>query len=173
MCWCVVSSSRYDGQSSGAIEVISPASSPAQREEKNDRSFSSEKSSQPAPGENIIIVDLDCVHYRMMPDGFLDIPMLKFFLGDFVDIQAKKKLFVCIYLLLLGKYFQEATMHDWFHKQDNVLQAPYRLNGLNRKLMSLSLCPSQAPLEDSISLATGSKWNRALQQLHLHRPTGS
>lgn len=51
VCVCVVSSSRYDGQSSGAIEVISPASSPAQREEKNERSFSSEKNTQPATGE--------------------------------------------------------------------------------------------------------------------------
>lgn len=56
---CAVTSSRYDGQSSGAIEVISPASSPAQREEKNERSFSSEKSTQPATGENVFIVDLD------------------------------------------------------------------------------------------------------------------
>lgn len=47
----VVSSSRYDGQSSGAIEVISPASSPAQREEKNERSFTSEKNTQPSTGE--------------------------------------------------------------------------------------------------------------------------
>ncbi|KAI5615606.1 nuclear receptor corepressor 1 isoform X2 [Silurus asotus] len=45
-----MSSSRYEGQSSGAIEVISPASSPAQREEKNDRSFSSEKSTHSATG---------------------------------------------------------------------------------------------------------------------------
>ncbi|KAK2816277.1 hypothetical protein Q7C36_022548 [Tachysurus vachellii] len=43
-----LSSSRYDGQTTGAIEVISPASSPAQREEKNERSFSSEKNTQPA-----------------------------------------------------------------------------------------------------------------------------
>uniref|UniRef100_A0A8C1QG01 Nuclear receptor corepressor 1 n=1 Tax=Cyprinus carpio TaxID=7962 RepID=A0A8C1QG01_CYPCA len=44
-----VSSSRYDAQ--GGIEVISPANSPALREEKNEGPFPSEKSSQPHPGE--------------------------------------------------------------------------------------------------------------------------
>ncbi len=38
-----VSSSRYDAQ--GGIEVISPANSPARREEKNEGPFQSEKSS--------------------------------------------------------------------------------------------------------------------------------
>lgn len=38
-----VSSSRYDAQ--GGIEVISPANSPALREEKNEGPFPSEKSS--------------------------------------------------------------------------------------------------------------------------------
>ncbi len=38
-----VSSSRYDAQ--GGIEVISPANSPALREEKNEGPFQSEKSS--------------------------------------------------------------------------------------------------------------------------------
>uniref|UniRef100_A0A8C1H407 Nuclear receptor corepressor 1 n=1 Tax=Cyprinus carpio carpio TaxID=630221 RepID=A0A8C1H407_CYPCA len=44
-----MSSSRYDAQ--GGIEVISPANSPALREEKNEGPFPSEKSSQPHPGE--------------------------------------------------------------------------------------------------------------------------
>jgi len=44
-----VSSSRYEAQ--GAIEVISPANSPALREEKNEGPFPSEKSSQPTTGE--------------------------------------------------------------------------------------------------------------------------
>ncbi|XP_051530915.1 nuclear receptor corepressor 1-like isoform X5 [Myxocyprinus asiaticus] len=43
-----MSSSRYEPQ--GGIEVISPANSPAQREEKNEGPFPSEKSSQPASG---------------------------------------------------------------------------------------------------------------------------
>uniref|UniRef100_A0A8C1AZB8 Nuclear receptor corepressor 1 n=1 Tax=Cyprinus carpio carpio TaxID=630221 RepID=A0A8C1AZB8_CYPCA len=43
-----MSSSRYDAQ--GGIEVISPANSPALREEKNEGPFPSEKSSQPHPG---------------------------------------------------------------------------------------------------------------------------
>uniref|UniRef100_A0A8C1JV00 Nuclear receptor corepressor 1 n=1 Tax=Cyprinus carpio TaxID=7962 RepID=A0A8C1JV00_CYPCA len=43
------SSDRYDAQ--GGIEVISPANSPALREEKNEGPFPSEKSSQPHPGE--------------------------------------------------------------------------------------------------------------------------
>ncbi len=38
-----VSSGRYDAQ--GGIEVISPANSPARREEKNEGPFQSEKSS--------------------------------------------------------------------------------------------------------------------------------
>lgn len=44
-----VSSSRYEAQ--GGIEVISPANSPALREEKNEGPFPSEKSSQPPTGE--------------------------------------------------------------------------------------------------------------------------
>lgn len=44
-----VSSSRYDAP--GGIEVISPANSPALREEKNEGPFPSEKSSQPPTGE--------------------------------------------------------------------------------------------------------------------------
>uniref|UniRef100_A0A673LPP8 Nuclear receptor corepressor 1-like n=1 Tax=Sinocyclocheilus rhinocerous TaxID=307959 RepID=A0A673LPP8_9TELE len=44
-----MSSSRYDAQ--GGIEVISPANSPALREEKNEGSFPPERSSQPHPGE--------------------------------------------------------------------------------------------------------------------------
>uniref|UniRef100_A0A673LQL5 Nuclear receptor corepressor 1-like n=1 Tax=Sinocyclocheilus rhinocerous TaxID=307959 RepID=A0A673LQL5_9TELE len=43
-----MSSSRYDAQ--GGIEVISPANSPALREEKNEGSFPPERSSQPHPG---------------------------------------------------------------------------------------------------------------------------
>uniref|UniRef100_A0A673LQP2 Nuclear receptor corepressor 1-like n=1 Tax=Sinocyclocheilus rhinocerous TaxID=307959 RepID=A0A673LQP2_9TELE len=43
------SSDRYDAQ--GGIEVISPANSPALREEKNEGSFPPERSSQPHPGE--------------------------------------------------------------------------------------------------------------------------
>ncbi|XP_056602193.1 nuclear receptor corepressor 1 isoform X3 [Triplophysa dalaica] len=43
-----LSSNRYEPQ--GGIEAISPASSPAQRDEKNEGAFPSEKSSQPASG---------------------------------------------------------------------------------------------------------------------------
>lgn len=45
---CPVSSNRYEPQ--GGIEAISPASSPAQREEKNEGAFPSEKNSQAASG---------------------------------------------------------------------------------------------------------------------------
>lgn len=51
-----VSSSRYEPQ--GGIEAISPANSPAQREEKNEGPFPSEKSSQPPSGE-----PLTCTHF--------------------------------------------------------------------------------------------------------------
>uniref|UniRef100_A0A8C2G2H9 Nuclear receptor corepressor 1 n=1 Tax=Cyprinus carpio TaxID=7962 RepID=A0A8C2G2H9_CYPCA len=59
-----MSSSRYDAQ--GGIEVISPANSPALREEKTEGPFPSEKSSQPHPGETSNpwrhSQDLGCLH---------------------------------------------------------------------------------------------------------------
>lgn len=61
-----VSSNRYEPQ--GGIEAISPASSPAQREEKNEGAFPSEKSSQPASGETITInikCRLYCIHPKI------------------------------------------------------------------------------------------------------------
>ncbi|XP_051970895.1 nuclear receptor corepressor 1-like isoform X1 [Xyrauchen texanus] len=60
-----MSSSRYEPQ--GGIEVISPANSPAQREEKNEGHFPSEKSSQPASGE----MRFDISRYRQSVDSGL------------------------------------------------------------------------------------------------------
>ncbi|XP_039506110.1 nuclear receptor corepressor 1 isoform X5 [Pimephales promelas] len=57
-----MSSSRYEAQ--GAIEVISPANSPALREEKNEGPFPSEKSSQPTTG-----LRFDISRYRQSEDS--------------------------------------------------------------------------------------------------------
>ncbi|KAK1787858.1 hypothetical protein P4O66_016338, partial [Electrophorus voltai] len=56
---------RYEAPGSGAIEVISPASSPAQREEKSEGSFPPEKSSQSSTGAGR---GFDMSRYRQPPE---------------------------------------------------------------------------------------------------------
>nr|XP_055055975.1 nuclear receptor corepressor 1 isoform X2 [Misgurnus anguillicaudatus] len=63
-----MSSSRYEPQ--GGIEAISPANSPARREEKNEGPFSSEKTSQPPSGG----LRFDINRYRQTADSGLSAP---------------------------------------------------------------------------------------------------